>query len=79
MCVASPFLIGLPIARILPAPTPMPAFWLTYFTIALLVALILSKLSPVSISTQLLNWRCGVRTPAITGVGREISKRLIAS
>ena len=43
------------------------------------VALIESKLSPVSISTQDENCLCGVRTPAITGVGKLMSKLLIAS
>ena len=40
--LVSPLRTGLPIARILPAPTPIPAFWLTYFTMNPLVALILS-------------------------------------
>ena len=50
-----------------------------HFTIADDVALILSKSSSVSTRTQEENCLCGVRTPAITGVGRLISKLLIAS
>ncbi len=47
--------------------------------ILLVVALILSRLSSVSISTQEENCFCGVRTPAMTGVGKLTSCRLIAS
>ena len=72
MWYASPFLIGEPRARIRPPLIPIPAFCETYFTIELAVAFILSKLSSVSINTQLENCLCGVRTPAITGVGRLI-------
>jgi hypothetical protein len=36
------------------------------------VALMLSRLSSHSINTQLENWRVGVRTPLIIGVGKEI-------
>ena len=57
-----------------PALMPMPARCDTYFTIALVVALMLSRLSSHSISTQLENWRVGVRTPLIIGVGNEILK-----
>ena len=66
-------------ARIEPPPIPIPAFCETYFTIADDVALILSKSSSVSTRTQEENCLCGVRTPAITGVGKLISKLLIAS
>jgi hypothetical protein len=71
--------MGDPSALILPAPIPIPAFWDTYLTILLVVALILSKLSAVSMSTQDENCLCGVLTPAITGVGKLISKVDIAS
>ena len=37
------------------------------------------RLSPHSISTQELNWRVGVRTPDMIGVGSEILKVEIAS
>ena len=50
---------------------PMPARWETYFTIALVVALMESRLSSHSINTQLENWRVGVRTPLIIGVGND--------
>ncbi|MNP34037.1 hypothetical protein D3C76_1273060 [compost metagenome] len=55
-----------------PALMPIPARWETYLTMALEVALMESRLSPHSISTQELNWRVGVRTPDMIGVGREI-------
>jgi hypothetical protein len=38
-----------------PALMPIPARWETYFTMALEVALMESRLSPHSISTQELN------------------------
>ena len=57
----------------------MPAFCETYLTIELEVALIESSESSVSIKTQDENCLCGVLTPAITGVGNEISKLLTAS
>ena len=59
-------------ARMRPALMPIPARCETYLTMALEVALIESKLSPHSMSTHELNWREGVRTPAIIGVGKEI-------
>ena len=62
-----------------PALIPIPARWETYFTIALVVALIESRLSSHSISTQLENWRVGVRTPLMMGVGSEILNRETAS
>ena len=55
-----------------PALMPMPARWETYFTMDEVVALMLSRLSSHSINTQLENWRVGVRTPLIIGVGSEI-------
>ena len=61
-----------PAARMEPAPIPIPAFLLIYLTTEVLVALMESKESPDSISTQDENCRVGVRTPAITGVGSEI-------
>ena len=57
-----------------PALMPMPARWETYFTIALVVALIESRLSSHSMSTHELNWRVGVRTPLMMGVGSETLK-----
>ena len=62
-----------------PALMPMPARCDTYFTIAEAVALMLSKLSSHSINTQDENWRDGVRTPDIIGVGNEILNSEIAS
>lgn len=70
----SPPWIGLPSALIRPALSPISARCETYFTIALAVALMESRLSPHSINTQKLNCRVGVRTPAMIGVGREILK-----
>ena len=52
---ASPPRIGLPSARNRPALTPIPARWLTYLIMAEDVALIESKESPHSMSTQELN------------------------
>ena len=74
MCCASPLRIGLPMARMRPALMPMPARCETYLTMALAVALMESKLSPHSMSTHELNWREGVRTPDMMGVGKEILK-----
>ena len=62
-----------------PPLMPMPARCDTYLTMALVVALTLSRSSSHSISTQELNWRIGVRTPAMMGVGSEILKRDTAS
>ena len=77
--MASPPLIGLPRARIFPALMPIPALCETYLTIAPDAALIESKSSSVSIKTHEENWRVGVLTPAIIGVGREILKFEAAS
>ena len=79
VCWASPPRISLPKARMRPALMPIPARCDTYLTMALVVALMESRLSPHSISTQEENWRVGVRTPDIIGVGREILNRLTAS
>ena len=59
-------------ARIEPAPIPIPAFLEIYLTIEVEVALIESRLSPDSIRTQELNCRVGVLRPAMIGVGKEI-------
>ena len=79
VCVAWPPLIVDPCALIPPAPIPIPALLDTYFTIAPAVALMLSKLSPDSISTHELNCQIAVLTPAITGVGKDISNLLTLS
>ena len=79
MWYASPLRMWLPSARIRPALIPMPARCDTYLTIADDVALIESRLSPHSINTHELNWRVGVRTPAIIGVGNDILNNETAS
>ena len=56
----------------------MPARCDTYLTIALEAALIESNESSHSINTQEENWRVGVRTPAIIGVGSDNLKVEIA-
>ena len=68
----SPLAILLPRARMAPPLTPMPARFDTYCIMVEAVAPILSKLSSHSIRTQNENWRVGVRTPAIIGVGSEM-------
>ena len=68
-----------PTALMFPPPTPIPALLDTYLTIAADVALILSKESPHSINTHELNCLILVLTPAMTGVGSDISNLLTES
>ena len=72
MCTTEPSPTLAPSALIEPAPIPIPAFLLMYFTTLVAVALIESRLSPDSMRTQLENCLTGVRTPAIIGVGSEM-------
>ena len=69
----SPFLIGAPVLRILPASKPMPARLLAYLPIISPAANIESKVSSAEILTQDENCLVLVPRPAAIGVAVDVS------